>query len=108
MEVEKNQMIKEAYGRLRTMSQDKANRMLYEARLKAQRDEYARIQGALRQGREEGEKAGFQKGWEEGKAKAIRKMVFELDKKGIGVNVIADATHLSEMEVSRILKEETV
>jgi predicted transposase/invertase (TIGR01784 family) len=139
--VEKNPLIKEAYGRLQAMSRDGSSRALYEARLKAQRDEYARIQGALRQGREEGreegekaglkkgrkegekaglqkgreegEKAGLQKGREEGEKaglekgheKAIRKMVFELDRKGIGVNDIADVTHLSEREVSRILKE---
>jgi predicted transposase/invertase (TIGR01784 family) len=35
------------------MSEDEANRMIYEARLKAQRDEYSRTQGALRKGREE-------------------------------------------------------
>jgi predicted transposase/invertase (TIGR01784 family) len=36
------------------MSEDEANRMIYEARLKAQRDDYSRIQGARREGREEG------------------------------------------------------
>jgi predicted transposase YdaD len=30
------------------MSEDEANRMIYEARLKAQRDEYSRTQGAIR------------------------------------------------------------
>jgi predicted transposase/invertase (TIGR01784 family) len=34
------------------MSEDEANRMVYEARLKAQRDEYSRTQGALRKERE--------------------------------------------------------
>jgi hypothetical protein len=35
--------------------------MIYEARLKAQRDEYSRIQGALRQGREESRQALVEK-----------------------------------------------
>jgi predicted nucleotidyltransferase len=38
----KNPMIEEAYCKLQVMSEDEANRMLYEARLKAQRDEYSR------------------------------------------------------------------
>ncbi|MDR1587995.1 MAG: Rpn family recombination-promoting nuclease/putative transposase [Treponema sp.] len=47
-------LIEEAYCKLQVMSEDEANRMIYEARLKAQRDEYSRIQGALKKGRQEG------------------------------------------------------
>jgi predicted transposase/invertase (TIGR01784 family) len=54
MLAEKNPMIEEAYSKLQVMSEDEANRMIYEARLKAQRDEYSRIQSALREGRQEG------------------------------------------------------
>jgi predicted transposase/invertase (TIGR01784 family) len=50
MLAEKNPVINEAYCKLQVMSDDEANRMIYEARLKAQRDEYSRIQGALREG----------------------------------------------------------
>jgi predicted transposase/invertase (TIGR01784 family) len=50
----KNPMIDEAYCKLQVMSDDEANRMLYQARLKAQRDEYARIQGARQDGKLEG------------------------------------------------------
>jgi predicted transposase/invertase (TIGR01784 family) len=53
MVAEKNPMIEEAYCKLQVMSEDEANRMIYEARLKAQRDEYSRMQGALRKGRQE-------------------------------------------------------
>jgi hypothetical protein len=38
---EKNPMIQEVYCTLQVMSEDEANRMIYEARLKAQRDEYS-------------------------------------------------------------------
>jgi hypothetical protein len=44
----------ESYCKLQVMSEDEANRMIYEARLKAQRDEYSRTQGAFRKGRQEG------------------------------------------------------
>jgi predicted transposase/invertase (TIGR01784 family) len=54
MVAEKNPMIEEAYCKLQEMSEDEANRMIYEARLKAQRDEYSRIQGARQEGRQEG------------------------------------------------------
>ncbi|MDR3174477.1 MAG: Rpn family recombination-promoting nuclease/putative transposase [Treponema sp.] len=51
----KNPMIDEAYRKLQVMSKDAVNRRLYAARLKAQRDEYSHIQGALREGLEKGQ-----------------------------------------------------
>jgi hypothetical protein len=39
-------MTQEAYCKLQAMSEDEANRMIHEARLKARRDEYSRIRGA--------------------------------------------------------------
>jgi predicted transposase/invertase (TIGR01784 family) len=54
MLAEKNPVIGEAYRKLQVMSEDEGNRMLYEARLKAWRDEQSRLQGALREGRQEG------------------------------------------------------
>jgi predicted transposase/invertase (TIGR01784 family) len=70
--------------------------MLYEARLKAQRDEYSRIQGALREGRRE----GMEKGREEGsKEKAIR-IALDLKKIGMPVEQIALVTGLSPKEIN--------
>jgi hypothetical protein len=43
-------LIREAYCKLQVMSEGEASRMLYEARLKAQRDEYSRVQGARQEG----------------------------------------------------------
>jgi predicted transposase/invertase (TIGR01784 family) len=80
---EKNPMIEEAYCKLQVMSEDEANRMIYEARLKAQRDEYSRIQGALRKGREQG--------LEQGREQVAR----NLKNLGISVEKIAQATGLS-------------
>jgi predicted transposase/invertase (TIGR01784 family) len=62
MLAEKNPMLEEAYCGLQVMSKDEASRMFYEARLKAQREEYSRIQGALRKGWEEGLAKGLEKG----------------------------------------------
>jgi hypothetical protein len=69
-------VIKEAYCKLQVMSEDEANRMIYEARLKARRDEYSRIQGALREGREE-------------RAKEI---AIKMKKRGVPIDQIAEDT----------------
>jgi hypothetical protein len=53
MLAQKNPMIKEAYCKLQVMSEDEANRMIYEARLKAWRDEQSCLQGAWNEGCEE-------------------------------------------------------
>jgi predicted transposase/invertase (TIGR01784 family) len=106
MLAEKNPIIKKAYCKLQEMSEDEAARMLYEARLKAQRDEYSRIQGALRKGREEGWKEGreegLEKGREEGEA-AVRRIILEMGKSGMDAKTIAAVTHLSGQEITRIL-----
>jgi predicted transposase/invertase (TIGR01784 family) len=72
------------------MSEDEANRMIYEARLKAQRDEYSRTQGALRKGRQEG--------LMEGREKIAR----NLKALGIPVEKIAQATGLSVDEIAAL------
>jgi predicted transposase/invertase (TIGR01784 family) len=78
------------------MSADEENRMIYEARLKAQRDEYSRIQGARRD--------GWQEGREEGEAAATRKIILEMNRRGMDVRAIAAITHVSEQEVGSILQ----
>jgi predicted transposase/invertase (TIGR01784 family) len=82
----KNPMIQEAYCKLQVMSEDEANRMIYEARLKAQRDDYSRMEGARREGREE--------------------IILQMAQYGMDVTAIAAITHLSEQEVGGILKQE--
>jgi DNA-binding NarL/FixJ family response regulator len=65
------------------MSEDEANRMIYEARLKAQRDEYSRIRGAREEGRKE--------------------IILQMAKHGMTGKDIAAVTHTSEQEVNGIL-----
>jgi predicted transposase/invertase (TIGR01784 family) len=86
----KNPMIDEAYCKLQVMSDDEANRMLYQARLKAQRDEYARIQGARQDGLDEGEKKG--------KLEVAR----SLKKMSLPVGQIAQATGLSADQIANL------
>jgi predicted transposase/invertase (TIGR01784 family) len=93
----KNPMIDEAYRKLQVMSKDAVNRRLYAARLKAQRDEYSRIQGARKEGWEDGQK--------EGEANATRKIVLEMGKNGLDITTIAAITHLSEQGINRILNK---
>jgi predicted transposase/invertase (TIGR01784 family) len=91
----KNPVIQEAYCKLQVMSEDEANRMIYEARLKAQRDEYSRIRGAREEGRQEGR--------QEGELNATKKIVLEMGKNGLDIKTIAAVTHLSEQEITGIL-----
>jgi predicted transposase/invertase (TIGR01784 family) len=90
MLAEKNPMIEEAYCKLQVMSEDEANRMIYEARLKAQRDEYSRTQGAIRK--------ALQEGRQEGRAEVARNF------KALGVSIekIAQATGLSVDEIAAL------
>jgi predicted transposase/invertase (TIGR01784 family) len=86
MVAEKNPMIEEAYCKLQVMSEDEANRMIYEARLKAQRDEYSRTQGAIRKERQEG----------------LEKVARNLKALGVPVETIAQATGLSVDEIAAL------
>jgi predicted transposase/invertase (TIGR01784 family) len=69
------------------MSEDEANRMIYEARLKAQRDEYSRLQGAFRKG----------------EANYAKKVARNLKNLGVlSVEQIAQATGLSVDEIAAL------
>jgi predicted transposase/invertase (TIGR01784 family) len=87
MPAEKNPVIREAYCKLQVMSEDEANRMLYEARLKAQRDEYSRVQGA----------------WQEGRQEERKEIIIQMAKHGIDAKAIAAVTRLSEKEVNALI-----
>jgi predicted transposase/invertase (TIGR01784 family) len=76
------------------MSNDEANRMIYEARLKAQRDEYSRIQGAIQEGRTEGEK--------EGRKERTNEVARTLKALGIPVETIVLSTGLSPDEIAAL------
>jgi predicted transposase/invertase (TIGR01784 family) len=87
----KDPVINEAYCKLQVMSEVEENRMIYEARLKAQRDEYSRIQGARREGREEGR--------EEGRRERLG-IAAKMKKRGVPIDQIAEDTGFSPEEIA--------
>jgi predicted transposase/invertase (TIGR01784 family) len=80
--------------------------MIYEARLKAQRDEYSRLQGARQEGLEEGLEEGRQEGLEEGLEKGLEKgrqeVARALKALGIPVEKITQATGLSPDKIAAL------
>jgi predicted transposase/invertase (TIGR01784 family) len=68
--------------------------MLYEARLKAWRDEQSRLQGALREGRTEG--------WREGRQEGVIEIAAKMKKGEVPVNQIAEYTGLSPDEIAAL------
>jgi predicted transposase/invertase (TIGR01784 family) len=102
MLAEKNPVIHEAYCKLQVMSEDEANRMIYEARLKAQRDEYSRIQGALREGRREGLDEGRREGLDEGRREERLEVARNLKRMGISVKHIAQGTGLAPEDIAKL------
>jgi predicted transposase/invertase (TIGR01784 family) len=98
----KNPVIKEAYCKLQVMSNDEANRMIYEARLKAQRDEYSRLQGAIREGEKKGREAGEKEGRTEGRKEGLKQAARTLKSLGIPVETIVRSTALSPDEIAAL------
>lgn len=80
--------INNAYLRLQNLSASEANRMIYEARLKAQRDEWSRLAGARQEGRVE-ERAGI---------------ILTMSRQGLNAKAIAGFTGLSETQVEEMLR----
>ena len=95
MAAQQNVVINEAYAKLKVLSDVEANRMLYESRLKAQRDEKSRIDGALAEGRMEGEVLG------------ISKVIYSMTKQGLDINQISAYTDTPITTVEEILKAYT-
>ncbi|MDR1029849.1 MAG: Rpn family recombination-promoting nuclease/putative transposase, partial [Treponema sp.] len=86
----KNPMIREAYSKLQVMSEDEATRMLYEARLKAQRDDYSRMQGAHQEGHREGLEEG------------VKKVARNLKAIGMPIGQIVQATGLTGEQINEL------
>ena len=90
----RNPVINEAYSKLQVISADEGTRRLYEARLRACRDEYARIQGARQD--------GWQDGLDEGEKKGRREIALKLKKRGRSFGEIAEDTGLSLEEIAKL------
>jgi predicted transposase/invertase (TIGR01784 family) len=90
----RNPVINEAYSKLQVISADEGTRRLYEARLRACRDEYARIQGARQD--------GWQDGLDEGRRERDREIARNLKAIGIPASQIAMGTGLSIDEIAKL------
>ena len=81
------QEVREALIEWETLSANKENKVLYEARLKFLRDQLTNLVGERKAGREEGieegKKLGIEEGRKTGKLEEKRKVALEMLKKGI-------------------------
>jgi flagellar biosynthesis/type III secretory pathway protein FliH len=91
------------------ISQTPENRYLYEARLKAQRDEESRMRKALQDGFEKGREAGREAGREEGRSEGLQdgvragrilmlQQILGLQESTLDQLATCDSTWLSDLE----------
>jgi predicted transposase/invertase (TIGR01784 family) len=86
------QEVREALIEWETLSANKENKVLYEARLKFLRDQLTNFVGERKAGREEG------------KLEEKRKVALEMLKKGLSIDLIEEITELSSNEVEELKK----
>jgi predicted transposase/invertase (TIGR01784 family) len=103
--------LKKTVVKLLELSEDEEARMIYEAEVKALRDERARIRGAFEkgaiQGKAEGKAEGRIEGKNEGKNEKALEIARNLIDIGMPVEKIADATALSYEEIEKVRAEST-
>ncbi|MEH7345777.1 Rpn family recombination-promoting nuclease/putative transposase [Bacillus sp. JJ1532] len=95
------EQVREALIEWETLSANKENRVIYEARMKELRDQLSNLQGERRLGREEGREKGLKEGKKEGLRDVAKKML----ERGMGISDIADITGLSVDEINNIKKK---
>jgi len=100
-----NAVIGEAYAKLKVLSDSEANRMLYESRLKAQRDEISRIEGALAEGRVEGRAEGEVIGVAKGEEMGFSKVICSMLDKGLDAATIASYTNIPVAVIEEIAEK---
>jgi len=98
---EKSPELQKAYEELAHLSQDENTRKIYEATLKARRDEISRIEGA----KKEGIKQGLEQGLEQGKIERDMEIAKEALKAGSSIDFISRITGLDKSTIT-IIKEE--
>ncbi|XJZ27066.1 hypothetical protein ACF5W4_17365 [Bacillota bacterium Lsc_1132] len=98
------QEIHEALIEWESLSANKENRALYEARLKFLRDQLSNMRGERRAGREEGIKEGIRQGMEKGQKEGMAKLVRNMARNGLEIEGIVKLTGLDETEVREMLR----
>jgi predicted transposase/invertase (TIGR01784 family) len=84
--------------KLLELSEDEENRMIYEAEVKQQRDDRARMRGALEQGIAQGRAEGRTEGRIEGKIETAKKLL----KRKLSIDEIAEDTGLPREEIAKL------
>ena len=100
------QEVREALIEWETLSANKENKVLYEARLKYLRDQLTNLVGERKAGREEGieegKKLGIEEGRRTGKLEEKRKVALEMLKKGLSIELIEEITELDRNEIEEL------
>jgi predicted transposase/invertase (TIGR01784 family) len=94
--------LKKVVVKLLKLSQDERARMIYEAEVKEQRDNRARLRGALEQGLAEGKAEGEIKGRISGKHEKALEIARKLLKRNMPINTIVEDTGLSREEIEKL------
>ncbi|MFS0861064.1 hypothetical protein [Fredinandcohnia sp. 179-A 10B2 NHS] len=92
------EQVREALIEWESLSANKENRVIYEARAKELRDLLSNLDGERRLGREEGIKVGREKGREEQNLENARKMF----KEGISIELVMKITGLTREELQQL------
>lgn len=98
------EQVREALIEWETLSANKENRVIFEARAKELRDLLSNLEGERRLGREEGRKEGLDEGIEQGIVQEKREIAIEMLKEGIPINMIEKVTKMSLSEIDRLKK----
>lgn len=103
------QEVREALIEWESLSANKENKMLYEAKLKYLRDQLSNIRGERRLGREEGIEEGYKKGIQVGVEKGIKEgmasLVRKMEENGLSISDIVSMTGLKEEAVKEMLMD---
>ena len=101
--MEENKEIKKAQEELEYLSGDEAERRLAFLREKKIRDDITNMEGARREGKEEGIKEGEVKGKKKKALEIARKMIL----KNIPIEEIMEITELTKEEIEKLQKEDS-
>jgi predicted transposase/invertase (TIGR01784 family) len=91
--------------KLLELSEDEEARMIYEAEVKAQRDERARMRGAWEKGMAEGKAEGMAEGKAEGRIESKREMAQKLLEKKMPIEDVLEITGLPLNDIDRKLPQ---
>jgi predicted transposase/invertase (TIGR01784 family) len=99
-----NPIINNAYARLVQLSESESNRMIYEARVKQQRDELSRINGARREGIAEGMAKGMERGIEQGIEQGQARLIKVMLANGTDIKTVSRITGINQIEIAKNLQ----